>query len=38
MNWLKWFVCWWYRRHLMGHFYDKDGRAKRKCIRCGWEA
>lgn len=35
MNIIKFFECWWNKQHIHATFYDKDGKAMRKCVRCG---
>lgn len=36
MNWFKWFICWFNKRHIfMNHYYD-NGKSERICIRCGY--
>ena len=36
MNWFKWLICWFNKRHIfMNHYYD-NGKAERICIRCGY--
>ena len=37
MNIFKWFICWFYRTHVLAKFFDKNGKGKYKCIRCGIE-
>ena len=37
MNIFKWFICWFYRTHVLAMFFDKNGKGKYKCIRCGIE-
>ena len=37
MNWFKWLVCWWHRRHIYTIFYDRKQRAFWHCVRCGHE-
>ena len=36
MNWFKWLICWFNKRHIFTYFYDKEGKAKRICVRCGY--
>lgn len=35
MNWFRWLLCWWHRRLVPFTFFDADGRARRRRIRCG---
>jgi hypothetical protein len=35
VNPFKWFVCWWYRRHLDAAFFDENGKKCFRCYRCG---
>lgn len=37
MDWFKWFVCWWNRRHIPMFMYGRDGARRRICARCGME-
>ena len=38
MNTFKWFIClFYYKIHVLAKFFDKDGKGKYKCIRCGIE-
>lgn len=36
MNWFKWFICWFNKKHVKMCFYDKEGKASRICVRCGY--
>ena len=38
MNIFKWFICWFNKTHVFAMFlFDKNGKEKYKCIRCGIE-
>lgn len=37
MSLLKWIECWFAKRHIPMWYYDKAGKRRRMCARCGME-
>lgn len=36
MNWFKWFICWFNKKHVFTYYIDKEGNNRRICVRCGY--
>ena len=37
VNWYKWFICYMNKAHVFSDYFDKNGKHKFKCVRCGVE-
>ena len=37
MNWFRWLLCWWHRRHVPFTFFDADGTIPRERVLCAYD-